>query len=351
MDPGFCDRQTWASAMKVGVIGPTDPDSFADNVESALVSMGHEAVSLGPAIPRGQSSLAIGTLTMLSRFVSFAEAFQRRIVATAGHQKLQAVISLQEDVLPATVYALKRHGSKVAMWFPDHIANLGRQLMLAADYDAVFFKDPLLVERLQGLTNAPVHYLPEACNPAWHRPSPRDDVRPVVVMAGNLHPARVLLLERLNKAGVPLVLHSSGYPRWLKSHRLTAAPVLPPIFRAEKARVFRTAAAVLNNLHPAEMDGANCRLFEAAGSGAVVLTEDRPVLGDLFERQREVLAFSTFDELMDQISLVLNDTERGTVIGDAAALRAHAEHTYQHRLFELFTVLGLNPTLPTSRPT
>ncbi len=59
-----------------------------------------------------------------------------------------------------------------------------------------------------------------------------------------------------------------------------------PVFGHDKARVFREAAAVLNNLHPAEMRGVNARLFEATASGAAVLCERRPVLDELFDPEQ-----------------------------------------------------------------
>jgi spore maturation protein CgeB len=109
------------------------------------------------------------------------------------------------------------------------------------------------------------------------------------------------------------------------------------VFRQEKARTFRQATAVLNNLHPSEMASVNCRLFEATGSGAAVLTEYRDALPDLFDMGSEVLAFSRFDELMKHWNALVDDPELGTRIGDAAAKRALADHTYQHRLKVILT--------------
>ena len=89
---------------------------------------------------------------------------------------------------------------------------------------------------------------------------------------------------------------------------------------------------VLNNLHPAEIHGVNARLFEAAGCGAAVLTEFRPSLPELFEIGTELLAFSDFDELVSQAERLLDDPSLGAKLGDAAALRAHENHTHQKRL-------------------
>ena len=96
--------------------------------------------------------------------------------------------------------------------------------------------------------------------------------------------------------------------------------------------VYRSAAGVLNNLHPAEIEGVNARLFEAAGCGAAVLTEFRPTLPDLFAIGDEVLAFRDFDELLGQATRLLNEPALSAKIGDAAARRGHESHPYEKRL-------------------
>jgi spore maturation protein CgeB len=108
----------------------------------------------------------------------------------------------------------------------------------------------------------------------------------------------------------------------------------------EKAQVFRSAAAVLNNLHPAEISGVNARLFEAAGCGAAVLTEYRPALPSLFAIGEEVLAFRDFAELVGHARRLLSEDGLSAKLGDAAAGRAHASHSYEKRLAVIFEKLA-----------
>jgi spore maturation protein CgeB len=85
-------------------------------------------------------------------------------------------------------------------------------------------------------------------------------------------------------------------------------------------------------MHPAEVAGVNSRLFEAAGSGAAVLSDFRPTIPDLFEIDKEVLVFHDFDELLGQATRLLNEAGLTQVIGDAAWVRAHSDHTYDQRV-------------------
>jgi spore maturation protein CgeB len=73
-------------------------------------------------------------------------------------------------------------------------------------------------------------------------------------------------------------------------------------------------------------------VFEAAGSGGVVLTEHREGLADLFEIGNELTTFESFDELIEKARYLLGASREGQEIGDAATRRAHAEHTYDVRL-------------------
>ena len=84
----------------------------------------------------------------------------------------------------------------------------------------------------------------------------------------------------------------------------------------------------------------NLRLFEAAGSGAAVLTEFRPTVPDLFAVGAEVLAFRDFDELVEQASCLLGEPGLTARIGDAATRRAHRDHTMAQRVTTIVNTLG-----------
>jgi spore maturation protein CgeB len=327
--------------VKVGVIGPVAPDYFADNVGDALTRIGHSVTYLGSARAQ-RGTLWLDQLVGMARqaWPRLDQRSQQKIVQNSLDAGCEVVINLDKTLLPETAARIRRSGAKIAFWFPDAVSNLGRQLMLLGEYDALFFKDPLLVRRLQAMLDLPVHYLPQGCNPRWHKPVGPAGTEPYLVLAGNMYPSRVRLLDRLIEKGIPLRLYGGGFPRWAGPTKARSAHTGQCIFREEKALVFRQAAGVLNNLHPAEMDGVNSRLFEATGSGAAVLTEFRPALSELFDVGQEVLAFTDFDELVDQATRLLNEPGLTARIGDAAARRAHLDHTYDVRLAAALEVLS-----------
>ncbi len=327
--------------MRIGIIGQVAEDYFADNVVDSLERMGHDVTKLGSARPRYRHQISNWiAITARGAMPSFDEQAQRRIAKAAVNASCEIVINLDAYLMPGIISRLSQSGIRTAFWFPDHVANMGRQLMLLAPYDALFFKEPHVVNHLRTNLGLPVYYLPEACNPRWHRPLAAAGTEPYLVIAGNMYPSRVKLLERLIGKGVPLKLYGSEFPRWLGDTSARRSHTGRYISREEKARVFRSAAGVLNTLHPAEISGVNARLFEATGCGAAVITELRPAVPDLFKVGEEVLAFRDFDELVEQATRLLDDPGLTAVLGDAATRRTHRDHTYDLRLSTILEKLS-----------
>jgi spore maturation protein CgeB len=329
--------------MRIGIVGPTWPDSFAVNIIDSLGAMGHQPLSVGSTYSFGNPYTSAAAALIRGAVPALDERAQRRVLRAALDAECEIVIVLEQRLVPEIVRELRRGGIKVAMWFPDSLLNMGRQLMLLSPYDAVFVKDPYLVRRLGAVLDLPLFYLPEACNPRCHRPVSAPGTEPHLVIAGNMYPSRIRLLERLLAHGIPLRLYGAGFPRWVGKTPLREVHAGRCIFDEEKARIYRSAAGVLNNLHPAEIEGVNARLFEAAGCGAAVLTEFRPALPDLFAIGDEVLAFRDFDELLAQATRLLADPALTAKVGDAAAARAHESHCYENRLAVILEKLSRAP--------
>jgi spore maturation protein CgeB len=111
------------------------------------------------------------------------------------------------------------------------------------------------------------------------------------------------------------------------------------VHRAAKAKVFHQAAVVLNNLHPAEFAGVNCRVFEAAGSGGAILTEAREGLSELFDVGTDLLTYTSFGELKERATYLLEDRSAGQELARSAGSRAHRDHTYERRLTQILSSL------------
>jgi spore maturation protein CgeB len=333
--------------MGVLIVGEPYADSFADNVATSLADAGYNVRTAPPfrGILAGRSRVVTRLRGELPAYARVADALHRHVVETVEEFRPDLVLSLDYRLAWPIVARIRRLAAAMAFWFPDAANNLGREGHVLAGYDAIFVTDTTVARRYRDVLGLNAHFLAEACNPRWHRPipniSPGDD-GPALLIAGNLYATRFVLLRRLADAGIPLRFHGPAWPRWLPAdERFGGGNPGPYLERERKARAFRGAFAVLNSMATAESDGANCRLFEAAGCGAVVITEERAQIPTLFDVHHEVRSYSSFPELLDQIKALRRmspDDRRG--LGDAASRRAHHEHTYLNRFQQILDVLG-----------
>lgn len=81
------------------------------------------------------------------------------------------------------------------------------------------------------------------------------------------------------------------------------------------------------------------RIFEAAGAGACLISDDWPGMDLFLEPGHEVLIARNGAEVADHLQQLT--PERARMIGDAAFRRVVAEHTYTHRAAQLEAILGV----------
>jgi spore maturation protein CgeB len=80
------------------------------------------------------------------------------------------------------------------------------------------------------------------------------------------------------------------------------------------------------------------RIFEAAGAGACIITDDWSGIAAFLEPGREILIARDGAEVAEQLAALT--PERARAIGAAAQLRMLAQHTYAHRVHEIERALG-----------
>src|SRR5438445_13457678 len=76
----------------------------------------------------------------------------------------------------------------------------------------------------------------------------------------------------------------------------------------------------------------NMRLFEATGMGTCLLTDMKSNLGELFEVDREVVAYENTQDLMRHLAYLLDHPAERRAIADAGQARTLRDHTYRRRM-------------------
>jgi len=187
------------------------------------------------------------------------------------------------------------------------------------------------------------HYLPEACNPRMHRPlevlpADAEPYRCDLMIAGTLHYYRQEILRQVVQRRQNINLRIWGSrPDWLMD-KLPGLHMGRLVHGDDKVRAILSAKVCLNTLHYAEVNSLNCRAFELAGCGGFQLVTDVPVLKEHFEPGIEVATYSSIDELIEKLDYYLRNPEIAAAIAARGRARAHAEHTYEHRLRELLRI-------------
>ena len=173
-------------------------------------------------------------------------------------------------------------------------------------------------------------------------PDPRADRAYRAVFVGgldpNVHGAGVGLLERV-AGDLPLQVWGYG------GERLPADSALRRAYRGsawgiEMYRVLAQSEMVVNrHIRFAEGFANNMRLFEATGTGALLLTEDAPNLAELFEPGREVVTYDGPEDLMDKLSHYLEHDDERRAIATAGQERTLRDHTYAQVMARLARIL------------
>ena len=227
--------------MRILVSGKFYPDSFARCIATTAELMGHAVRTFeDQPIHRHQNRLWVTYWTLVQMgFPEIERRRLRRLCKVAREFEPDLILFPHAGFSPEVVRDIREStNARLAVWYPDAIVNLGRQYMLAADYDAWFFKDPYMADTFREKLGLNAHYLPEACHSQWHRriePSEKDRKRYGcdLATASNMYYYRAKTMEAFRD--YDLKIWGTRYPRWLESPLRDCYPGIY-VAEEEKAR-------------------------------------------------------------------------------------------------------------------
>lgn len=83
----------------------------------------------------------------------------------------------------------------------------------------------------------------------------------------------------------------------------------------------------------------NMRMYEATGMGALLITEERKNLSELFAPGKEIVTYIDSSDLLDKLRYYLVHEDERIKIAQKGQERTHKEHTYEKRMKELECIL------------
>ena len=115
------------------------------------------------------------------------------------------------------------------------------------------------------------------------------------------------------------------------------------VWGMEMYRALARSRLTLNrHINVAENNANNMRLYEATGVGAMLLTDLKDNLHELFDIGKEVVAYSSKEEAAELVRHYLDHPEEAMRIARAGQARTLREHTYAQRMQELVPILRRN---------
>ena len=101
----------------------------------------------------------------------------------------------------------------------------------------------------------------------------------------------------------------------------------------------RSRITLNRHINVAENNANNMRLYEATGVGAMLLTDRKDNLHELFEIGKEVVSYSSKEEAAELVRHYLDHPQEADQIAKAGQARTLREHTYAQRMRELVPIL------------
>ncbi|UCV02375.1 glycosyltransferase [Dechloromonas denitrificans] len=156
-------------------------------------------------------------------------------------------------------------------------------------------------------------------------------------------------VSRHHDKAMPLLEHLAvNTPIQFFGYGAKTLPRSSPIRRRHNGEVWgvnmyralaRSRVTLNRHINVAENYANNMRLYEATGVGALLITDHKENLGELFEVGKEVVAYSSKEEAAEMIRYYLAHPQEAEVIAKAGQARTLRDHTYRRRMEELVPIL------------
>ena len=173
-------------------------------------------------------------------------------------------------------------------------------------------------------------YLPEGANPDIHKPY---DLKKIIDVSfvGQCYGNRPEIIRKLNNCGIRVEAYGYGWPNG-------------PLSTEEMVKMYSRSKINLGFGGVVGYTNTYClkgRDFEIPMSGGLYLTERHPELERFYELDKEIVAYTDFDDLVEKIQHLLSNPEKAKVIREQGRQRALNEHSWEMRFEKIFNLMGL----------
>lgn len=333
--------------MRIVIIGSSGLDTLESNLKDAFLDLR----GVEPAVVEWPLKVNFRYLETFSKLLSLFLR-QKAVLRLLEFRLVKVIKKLKPDLIiictgasmligPSTLEKISIFTKRIFCWFVDSSRNLTENLLFAK-YDHIYFTDRGLHNYLSPILRAESSsILLEGFHDKRHIPSISNSGNNYIVVVGSYYPERILLLEHLVRLGFPLKLYGFRLPRTYGDGILKKYEQAEYLTYEKKSAVFQEARCVLNNFTPAHLDAVNCRVFEAMASGALLVSQESPLLLETFQAGKELLTYQNFEELQSVLEEIFREHFDDQSIRKAAILAVgeHSITTRAKRILEDFANL------------
>ncbi len=224
-------------------------------------------------------------------------------------------------------------------WFADDVFRFrGFSSRWATCFDWIITADKECVPKYLALGTKNALYVRWACNPFLYRTS-NDAPLYDVTFIGQPHSKRREGVAALQAAGIKVETWGRGWERG----RIDQEGMINVFGRSKINLNFSDTSTKpgwkgkLGFKFPKQI---KARLLEVPACGGFLLTGDAPALGEYYEAGRDVAVYHSTEELVEKVQYYLAHNGERQAIAKAGYERTMKEHTYPHRICDMFRRMG-----------
>lgn len=177
----------------------------------------------------------------------------------------------------------------------------------------------------------PIHYNPPACDFRFHKKIDLEKDIDMSMIGHKVHPSfrnKNIREEIINRLRVDLPNYTlrtfgRGWTKYIVGQKF-----LDVINRS------KIGLDIMEDWRPLAH-----RMFEYGACGVPVITNDRPEVFMHFERDKEILSYKTYEELLEKLKYYLDHEDLLKKVGLAALKRCKADHNISNRIDKLLDFL------------
>lgn len=281
---------------------------------------------------------------------TYIEMMSQVILESISEKPIDILICMaQAPVSGRVLMELRKMGIITVLWFVEDYLRFTYWKDIAQYYDFIFtIQQDDCIKSIKSAGAGEVHYLPVGCDPIVHTPLrlTADEKKrwgSAVSFVGAGYHNRQQIFAQLCETDFKL--WGTEWPTCKPFDRIVqeGGRRLAP---EEYVKIFNATDININLHSSAERDGidpygdfVNPRTFELAAAGAFQLSDQRSLMPELFEYEKEIVTFKSSKEMRDKIDYYLSHPEERSKITSAAREKVLTHHTYQHRMRQMMKII------------